>query len=70
MKAAFAARFNLVTHVIEVAKFPCWLRKSRIMTEAHKIKLLACSTSKGTCTSQHNLNKVLRDSSCVYFLFL
>ena len=55
MKAAFAARFNLVTHVIEVAKFPCWLRKSRIMTEAHKIKLLACSTSEGTCTSQHNL---------------
>ena len=69
MKAAFAARFNLVTEVTEVAKFPCWLRKSRIMTEAHKTKLLACSASKGTCTSQQNLNKVLRDSSCVYFLF-
>ena len=69
MKAAFAARFNLVTYVTEVAKFPCWLRKSRTMTEAHKIKLLGCSTSKGTCTSQHDLNKVLRDSSCVYFLF-
>ena len=69
MKAAFAARFNFVTHVTEVVKFRCWLRKSRIMTEAHKIKLLACSTSKGTCTSQYNLNKVLRDRSCVYFLF-
>ena len=33
---AFAARVNLVTQVVEVANFSCWLRKSRIGTEAHK----------------------------------
>ena len=28
---AFAARVNLVTQVVEVANFSCWLRKSRIV---------------------------------------
>ena len=65
-KSAFAARVNLVTKVVEVANFPCWVRKSRIRIEAHK-KLLACSVSKVT-GSQH-LNKVIRENSCVYFLF-
>ena len=32
MKAAFAARVNLVTQVVN---FSCWSRKSRIGTEAH-----------------------------------
>ena len=35
MKAAFAARVNLVTQVEEVVNFSCWSRKSRIGTEAH-----------------------------------
>ena len=65
-KSAFAARVNLVTKVGEVANFPCWVRKSRIRTEAHK-KLLSCSVSKDT-GSQH-LNKVIRENSRVYFLF-
>ena len=65
-KSAFAARVNLVTKVVEVVNFPCWVRKSRIRTEAHK-KLLACSVSKDT-GSQH-LNKVIRENSRVYFLF-
>ena len=65
-ESAFATRANLVTKVVEVVNFPCWVRKSRIRTEAHK-KLLACSVSKGT-GSQH-LNKVIRENSCVYFLF-
>ena len=65
-KSAFATRANLVTKVVEVVNFPCWVRKSRIRTEAHK-KLLACSVSKGT--GSQNLNKVIRENSCVYFLF-
>ena len=65
-KSAYAARVNLVTKVVEVVNFPCWVRKSRIRTEAHK-KLLACSVSKDT-GSQH-LNKVIRENSRVYFLF-
>ena len=36
MKAAFAARVNLVTQVAEVANFSCWSKKLRIGTEAHK----------------------------------
>ena len=65
MKAAFAARVNLVTHVqvVEVVNLSCWLKKSRIGREAYET-LLACSASKAT--SQH-LNKVIRDSSCGYF---
>ena len=63
MKAAFAARVNLVTQVVEVANLSCWLKKSRIGRETYK-KLLACSASKST--SQH-LNKVIRDSICGYF---
>ena len=35
MKAAFAARVNLVTQVEEVVNFSCWSRKSTIGTEAH-----------------------------------
>ena len=65
-KSAFATRANLVTKVVEAVNFPCRVRKSRIRTEAHK-KLLACSVSKGT-GSQH-LNKVIRENSCVHFLF-
>ena len=65
-KSAFATRANLVTKVVEVVNFPCWVRKSRIRTEAHK-KLLACSVSKGT--GSQNLNKVIRENSCVYVLF-
>ena len=65
-ESAFATRANLVTKVVEVVNFPCWVRKSRIRTEAHK-KLLACSVSKGT--GSQNLNKVIRENSCVYFLF-
>ena len=64
-KSAFASRVNLVTNVKEVMNFPCWSRKSRIGTEAHK-KCLACIALKGT--SQH-LNKVIRENSRVYFLF-
>ena len=68
MKAAFAARVNLVTQVEEVVNFSCWSRKSTIGTEAHgKIFLSACRASKGT--SQH-LNKVIRENSCAYlFVF-
>ena len=43
MTAAFAARVNLVTQVMEVMNFSCWSRKSRIGTEAHaKIVGLQC----------------------------
>ena len=35
-KSTFATRVNLVTKVREVMNFPCWSRKSRIGTEAHK----------------------------------
>ena len=65
MKTAFAARVNLVTQVVEIANFSCWLRKSEKPTK----KLLACAASKAA--SQHlHVNKVIRESSCVYlFLF-
>ena len=36
MKAAFAARVNLVRQVTEVANYPCWLIKSTTGTEAQK----------------------------------
>ena len=36
MKAAFAARVNLVTRVVEVANVSCWLRMSGIETEAYE----------------------------------
>ena len=36
MKAAFAARVNLVTKVAEVVNFSCWSKKLRIGTEAHE----------------------------------
>ena len=65
MKGAFAARVNLVTQVAEVANFSCCSKMLRIGTEAHQ-KMLACSALKGA--SQH-LNKVIRENSCVYFLF-
>ena len=43
MKAAFAARVNLVTQVTEVVNFSCCSRMSRIGTEAHeKIASLQC----------------------------
>ena len=41
MKAAFAARVNLVTQVMEVVNFSCWSRKSRIGTEAHSKKIVS-----------------------------
>ena len=62
MKAAFAARANLVTQVEEVVNF-------RILELGQKPtqKLSACRASKGT--GQH-LNKVIRENSCVYlFVF-
>ena len=43
MKAAFAARVNLVTQVAEIANFSRWLRKSEKPTK----KLLACAALKG-----------------------
>ena len=43
MKAAFAARVNLVTKVAEVANFSRWSKKLRIGTKAHeKIVTLQC----------------------------
>ena len=43
MKAAFAARVNLVTKVAEVANFSRWSKKLRIGTEAReKIITLQC----------------------------
>ena len=36
MKAAFSARVNLVTQVMEVTYFSCWSRKSRIEHETHE----------------------------------
>ena len=36
MKAAFTARVNLVTQIMEVTYFSCWSRKSRIKTETHE----------------------------------
>ena len=43
MKAAFAARINLVTKVAEVANFSYWSKKLRTGTEAHeKIVILQC----------------------------
>ena len=36
MKAAFAARVNLVTQVEEVVNFSCWSRKFGFGTEAHR----------------------------------
>ena len=66
MKAAFAARVNLVTQVAEVANFSCWSKKLRIGTVAHeKIVSLQCFER---CQSAPN--KVIRENSCVYFLFL
>ena len=65
MKAAFAARVNLVTQVAEVANFSCWSKKLRIGTVAHeKIVSLQCFEM---CQSAPN--KVIRGNSCVYFLF-
>ena len=66
MKAAFTARVNLLTQVMEVAYFSCWSRKSRKLRQKPTKKLLACSALK--FTSKH-LNKVIRVNSCVYFLF-
>ena len=68
MKAAFAARVNLVTQVEEVVNFSCWSRKSTIILgQKPTEKLSACRASKGT--SQH-LNKVIRENSCAYlFVF-
>ena len=66
MKAAFTARVNLLTQVMEVAYFSCWSRKSRKLRQKPTKKLLACSALK--CTSKH-LNKVIRVNSCLYFLF-
>ena len=64
MKAAFAARVNLVTQVAESANFSSWLRKSEKPTK----KLLAFSALKGA--SQHlHVSKVIRESSCVYLFF-
>ena len=56
----------LLTQVVEVKNFSCLLRKSRIGTEPHeKIVSLQCFE---THPSQY-LNKVIRENSCVYFLF-
>ena len=67
MKATLAARVNLVTQAAEVANFSCWSRKSRnILRQKPAKKLLTCIASKGT--SQH-LIKVIRENSCVSFLF-
>ena len=67
MKAAFAARVNLVTQVMEVVNFSCWSRKSRIGTEAHaKIVSLQCFKMY---QSAFKINKVIKENSCVYFLF-
>ena len=65
MKAAFATRVNLVTQVAEVANISCWSKKLRIGTVAHeKIVSLQCFER-----SQSAPNKVIRENSCVYFLF-
>ena len=74
MKAAFAARINLVTKVAEVARtFPTG-RKSLELGQKPTKKSLACSALKGA--SRH-LNKVIRESKYgktksiqSYFLFL
>ena len=67
MKAAFVARINLVTQAAEVANFSCWSRKSRnTLRQKPTKKLLACIASKGT---SQNLIKVIREKSCVSFLF-
>ena len=73
MKAAFAARINLVTKVAEVANFSTG-RKSLELGQKPTKKSLACSALKGA--SQH-LNKVIRESKYgktksvhSYFLFL
>ena len=58
MKATLAARVNLVTQAEEVANFSCWSRKSR--------NILRQKPAKGT--SQY-LIKVIRENSCVSFLF-
>ena len=63
MKAAFAARVNLVTQVAEVANFSCWSKNLRIGTEAReKIVSLQCFER---CQSAPN--KVITENSCVYF---
>ena len=65
MKAAFAARDNLVTQVAEVANFSCWSKKLRIGTVAHeKIVSLQCFER---CQSAPN--KVIGENSCVLFVF-
>ena len=65
MKAAFAARVNLVTQVAEAANFSCWWKKLGIGTVAHKkIASLQCFER---CQSAPN--KVIRENSCAYFLF-
>ena len=65
MKGAFDPRVNLVTQVTEVANFSCWSKKLRIGTVAHeKIVSLQCFER---CHSAPN--KVIRENSCVYFLF-
>ena len=63
MKAAFAARVNLVTQVAEVANFSCRSKKLRIGTEAReKIVSLQCFER-----CQLAPNKVITENSCVYF---
>ena len=63
MTAAFAARVNLVTQVVEVVNFSCWSRKSRIGTEAHA-KIVSPQCFK----MYQSAFKVIRENSCVYFL--
>ena len=66
MKAAFAARVNLVTQVAEVMNFSCWPKKLRIGTVAHeKIVSLQCFER-----SQSAPNKVIRENSCVFLYLL
>ena len=62
MKAAFAAKVNLVIQAAEVVNFFCWLRESLELGQKPTQKLLACSALKGA--SQH-LNNVIRENSCV-----
>ena len=47
MKAAFAARVNLVTQVTEVQTFPA-VQECLELGQKPMKKLLACSASKGT----------------------
>ena len=63
MKGAFAARVNLVTQVAEVANFSCCSKMLRIGTEVHQKNVSLQRFER--CQS----NKVIRENSCVYFLF-